>query len=55
MAKQSLLEIKQALADKYSHQAVITKSQERARRMRNRAAKYKRQVIDLKRKAAAEV
>lgn len=55
MPQQSLIEIKQALADKYNHQAQITPSTERARRMRNRARKYMRQVDDMKRKAGIEI
>ena len=55
MAQQTLLEIKQALADKYNKQAKMTSSQERARRMRNRARKYMRQVDDMKRKAGIEI
>lgn len=55
MATQSKIEIKQALADKYAHQAKITPSTERARRMRNRARKYMRQVDDLKRQAGIEI
>lgn len=55
MPQQTLLEIKQALADKYNHQAKITSSQERARRMRNRARKYQRQVDDIKRKAGLPI
>lgn len=55
MPNQTKLEIKQALADKYNHQAKITSSQERARRMRNRARKYQRQVDDMLRKAGQPV
>lgn len=55
MPQQTMIEIKQALADKYDHQAKITSSQERARRMRNRARKYRRQVDDLKRVAGIPI
>ncbi len=49
MKKQSLIEVKQALSDKYNRLVRVANSEPKKRQFATRAAHYARQVTQLKR------